>query len=267
MLAATGDMAPENPFRFSTKFQDDETALLYYGYRCLRTSTGRWVSRDPIGEKGGNALYLFAHNSAQGRYDALGLKTCPQDFETVLLWWQDPVFFSHLDVAAYTFFDGPTPTATLGECPCGQRGGRHFKITDYEVSLTCHTRIRAPYTGQEQVPGSHNMILFHEQLHCANACTCAEKWESKGRELLMACMSKACQAARAAQLDAWISHQRAIQKLADDELECQDYDHLNPPPEWEYCNQIAPDPAQVTRTDLMYQAVATAADATCAQNP
>ena len=32
VLRATGPMAKVNPFRFSTKYQDDETDLLYYGY-------------------------------------------------------------------------------------------------------------------------------------------------------------------------------------------------------------------------------------------
>jgi RHS repeat-associated protein len=43
-------MAKANPFRFSTKYQDDETDLLYYGYRYYSASTGTWLSRDPIDE-------------------------------------------------------------------------------------------------------------------------------------------------------------------------------------------------------------------------
>ncbi len=45
-------MAKAKPFRFSTKYQDDETDLLYYGYRYYNASTGRWNSRDPIEEWG-----------------------------------------------------------------------------------------------------------------------------------------------------------------------------------------------------------------------
>jgi RHS repeat-associated protein len=52
VLRATGPMAKANPFRFSTKFQDDETDLLYYGYRYYSTSTGRWLNRDPLEEIG-----------------------------------------------------------------------------------------------------------------------------------------------------------------------------------------------------------------------
>jgi RHS repeat-associated protein len=52
VIRATGPMAKANPFRFSTKYQDDETDLLYYGYRYYNASTGRWLSRDPIDEPG-----------------------------------------------------------------------------------------------------------------------------------------------------------------------------------------------------------------------
>jgi RHS repeat-associated protein len=63
LVRSSGTMAKANPpvrqslggggFRFSTKYQDDESDLLYYGYRYYNPSTGRWISRDPIGEKGG----------------------------------------------------------------------------------------------------------------------------------------------------------------------------------------------------------------------
>jgi RHS repeat-associated protein len=51
-IVATGPLAKENTFRFSTKFTDDETGLLYYGYRYYSPSPGRWLSRDPLGESG-----------------------------------------------------------------------------------------------------------------------------------------------------------------------------------------------------------------------
>ena len=73
VLRATGPMATINPFRFSTKFQDDETGLLYYGYRYYDPSTGRWNSRDPIEEKGGVNLYTFVQNIPTRYVDVLGL--------------------------------------------------------------------------------------------------------------------------------------------------------------------------------------------------
>lgn len=58
---------------FSTKYQDVESGLLYYGYRWYNPSTGRWLSRDPIAEKGGVNLYGFVGNDAINHFDAQGL--------------------------------------------------------------------------------------------------------------------------------------------------------------------------------------------------
>jgi RHS repeat-associated protein len=89
----TGPMAKVNPFRSSTKYQDDETDLIYYGFRYLKTSTGAWLSRDPVADLGfgmqnggtdaeqrDNAgqnianLYCFVGNQPLSRWDNLGLE-------------------------------------------------------------------------------------------------------------------------------------------------------------------------------------------------
>ncbi len=72
-------MAKVNPFRFSTQYQDDETDLLMYPYRPYSLSTGRWLSRDPIGEKGGVNLYGFVANDPLNQVDFLGLTTVQSD--------------------------------------------------------------------------------------------------------------------------------------------------------------------------------------------
>jgi RHS repeat-associated protein len=100
LIRATGPMAKANPFRFSTKYQDDETDLLYYGERYYSASTGRWNSREPLnaltgaearyqllrscGQKeaaarsmaddaGEDPEYTFVRNSPVALYDLLGL--------------------------------------------------------------------------------------------------------------------------------------------------------------------------------------------------
>jgi RHS repeat-associated protein len=70
-------MATANPFRFSTKFQDDETGLLYYGYRYYDPITGRWNTRDPIGERGGQNVVAFVINEPITKCDYLGLVQPP----------------------------------------------------------------------------------------------------------------------------------------------------------------------------------------------
>jgi RHS repeat-associated protein len=93
LIRATGPMAKVNPFRFSTKYDDDESDLVYYGYRYYNPSTGRWLSRDPIEEDGwsnlndsdglysvnpletetGNNLYAYVEDSPENTIDLLGL--------------------------------------------------------------------------------------------------------------------------------------------------------------------------------------------------
>lgn len=69
----TGADSESNPFRFSTKYVDSETELSYYGYRYYSPTMGRWLSRDPIAERGGLHLYGFVNNSPLNSLDPLGL--------------------------------------------------------------------------------------------------------------------------------------------------------------------------------------------------
>jgi len=73
-LRAEGAAANSNPCRFSTKFTDDESDFLYYGFRYDNPSTGRWPNRDPIGERGGRNLYAIWENDAINNVDSLGLQ-------------------------------------------------------------------------------------------------------------------------------------------------------------------------------------------------
>ncbi len=75
IIRATGPMAKVNPIRFSTEYCDDESDLLYYGYRYYKASTGDWLNRDPMEEDGGDNLYGFVRNNPISRVDNLGLIT------------------------------------------------------------------------------------------------------------------------------------------------------------------------------------------------
>ncbi len=44
--------ARANLFRFSSKYQDHETDLMYYGYRYYAVGFGRWLTKDPLSEPG-----------------------------------------------------------------------------------------------------------------------------------------------------------------------------------------------------------------------
>jgi uncharacterized protein RhaS with RHS repeats len=68
--------------------------LLYYGYRYYQPSTGRWLSRDPIGEVGGVNIYSSMLNNSVIHYDPVGLngadvtKTAP----ITLSWYEATPF-------------------------------------------------------------------------------------------------------------------------------------------------------------------------------
>ena len=72
-LRASGPAAQANPFHFSTKFTDEESGLVYFGFRYYDPSAGRWLSRDPIGEQGGVNLYGMVRNDPVNSVDTLGL--------------------------------------------------------------------------------------------------------------------------------------------------------------------------------------------------
>jgi RHS repeat-associated protein len=88
LLRETGLLARQNPFRFSTKYWDDESGLIYYNYRYYSPAIGRWLSRDPYNgkkqsymcfgtsnpefRKGGLDLYGFVANRSIGAFDSDG---------------------------------------------------------------------------------------------------------------------------------------------------------------------------------------------------
>ncbi|WP_339132894.1 MAG: RHS repeat-associated core domain-containing protein [Candidatus Electrothrix sp. GW3-4] len=87
LTSAAGSYAEVNPFRFSSKYADDTTGLYYYGYRYYSPDTGRWLSRDPIGEEGGLNLYGFVRNDGINDTDPKGLSSTHggvlQDIKTI----------------------------------------------------------------------------------------------------------------------------------------------------------------------------------------
>ncbi|MCO5053478.1 MAG: RHS repeat-associated core domain-containing protein [Verrucomicrobiae bacterium] len=87
----TGPMAKLNPIRFSTQYHDDYIGDDKYLFRDLRD--GRWLSRDPIEERGGENLYEFVGNNPVDYIDPAGRKRYRMKF---------PSFY----ISAITFVPG-----------------------------------------------------------------------------------------------------------------------------------------------------------------
>jgi RHS repeat-associated protein len=72
VITSSGAYKDVNPFKFSTKWFDDETGLGYWGIRYYEPRRGRWTSQDPIGERGGWNLYAYTQNAPTQKIDLLG---------------------------------------------------------------------------------------------------------------------------------------------------------------------------------------------------
>lgn len=108
LVRSSGTYAAANPFRFSTKFTDMETGLVYYGYRYYSATLGRFINRDPIQEGGGVNLYGFCANNAISSWDVLGLN--------------DPEASGYISPNAWH--------VTLGETPAVLYNGRYYYDLD-----------------------------------------------------------------------------------------------------------------------------------------
>jgi len=74
VLVADGSYTPR--YQFSSKEYDSATGLNYYGYRYYSSQLGRWLSREPLGERESINLYGFVHNTPLNYFDILGLASC-----------------------------------------------------------------------------------------------------------------------------------------------------------------------------------------------
>jgi len=82
-IRSSGPLSKLNPLRFSTKYTDNESGFLYYGYRYYNPSTGRWLSRDPIVQRAGSGDYCFANEDPLNGFDIAGLLRAGEDLFNV----------------------------------------------------------------------------------------------------------------------------------------------------------------------------------------
>ena len=122
LLAIRGSRAHQNLYRYSTKPFEEIGQLYYYGYRYYDPVTGRWPSKDPIGERGGYNVYGFIQNSGPNQIDYLGLYISP--YIPSNTWWgihmNGPTSFGDIDNLG-TQKSNPlgTPSTLVFTCKCG----------------------------------------------------------------------------------------------------------------------------------------------------
>jgi RHS repeat-associated protein len=188
VIRATGLTATANPFRYSTKYEDDEGGLLYYGYRYYSPSLGRWWSRDPMGERGGVNLACFAKNSPLRYWDGFGLCCGTCDAESGSNSSQtDSASCDGLCQGKLNWTDSdPQPVSTREEiqkdCPGGQPScsGPSYTFSSkcekckkdckwriiYTVDATCKIYYADPTKMRVEYDQGLDRTLQHERCHC-----------------------------------------------------------------------------------------------------
>jgi len=215
-LRGTGTMAKRNPIRFSTKFTDNESGFLYYGYRFYKPSTGSWIGRDPIGEKGGANEFAFTGNRPPGAVDALGLASI---FELKVL------------LPIYNITDLPD----LGQTVVAARvksykstgcGLNQFRVYDVRVGAVIQERFKMSIDEAQfyQVsPGFWDNIQAHEDSHVQNYAQYFAMMFLGYNLIYDHCVCRRC-------YDQWVEYigmldhySTAMLNLANDDLDCTSY--------------------------------------------
>jgi len=94
--ASTGSLT--NPFQYTGRQFESETGLYYYRARYYDPTTGRFLSEDPIGFKGGINHYSYVDNRPLNFTDPFGLCPCDPSGRA-----PDPSFYAGLGESAGWF--------------------------------------------------------------------------------------------------------------------------------------------------------------------
>jgi RHS repeat-associated protein len=144
--ATQGPMPNAFQFRYSSKYQDAETDLNYYGYRYYTPEVGRWLNRDPIDEIGGINLYASNGNDSFNNNDYMGLIVACDcyDFEIVeaiVTFWTAtrtyiPASGEHRIIQGDKRIDGIFYNVIFDEdrCECLEYSGKNVQV-DYVSNI------------------------------------------------------------------------------------------------------------------------------------
>jgi RHS repeat-associated protein len=163
-VRVTGPFAASNSLRWSTKFTDDECGIVYYGLRSYNPSTGRWISRDPALERGGNNLYAFNFNNAITRIDGLGDVSGGWDNNGFHIHDGDLSYgVAHTDDGGFRVFANPThpgafdqekATASFRKLLSTEKGVKHFQA----MIGTMHQPNASYGSAWDALPNHRNML-------------------------------------------------------------------------------------------------------------
>jgi RHS repeat-associated protein len=73
IISESGVLAEANSYRFSSKEYHSSSSLLYYLHRLYDPHLQKWITRDPLNERGGQDIYEFVLNDPNNSVDPIGL--------------------------------------------------------------------------------------------------------------------------------------------------------------------------------------------------
>ena len=145
-----GPFAATNPFRFSTKYWDDETGLGYWGYRYYSPRLGRWISRDPIGEAGNINLFRYTYNNPIDAYDIAGLfgvgPSISQRYKHKACCKYENDYWGEYQQRSQRTIDCPCVIHPVACCKCSQSDmkgdGARFELLSAKKGPCCSCRVQ-----------------------------------------------------------------------------------------------------------------------------
>jgi len=141
------------------------SGVRFYGYRYYDPVTGRWPSRDPIGERGGTNLYGFVGNDGLNSYDFNGLWSCDACKKAL-----EDAKKRHAKSLAKMKKDGCLINMY---CVCREKGDKGTSAGDFEGYKSwvrkkpTGGRIRV-YCTEREAP--YGLYFDHEMIHAEQWC-------------------------------------------------------------------------------------------------
>jgi RHS repeat-associated protein len=233
-ISQSGDFADTFANRFSTKYLDSETGLYYYGYRYYSPELGRWVSRDPIGERGGVNLFVTARNALAYLQDCLGLTSDsgPYTLDASPCEWLGLKYVSAEDLALQTgepdaigFADcqasrilGPELGPPKNCDSCGYPG-KQYEMAEYNCSVQVLI-----VTGHDAADVVYKQSMWdHEKTHAINFVNFVRKATFLVRSEGARCVPNECDEYRVRYIDAMVDAFRWESRSLSAKLHSWDY--------------------------------------------
>ncbi len=236
-LRATGAKAAVNPFRFSTKYTDDEKGLVYYGYRHLSPALGRWLSRDPIEERKSHNLLSFSHNDTINAVDPRGLSALEDmRIDTAPCRWAGARYVERLDDARSVGLADCHAKPILGPAidkksrePCTHPKWACAGYRYMPVQFSCEVGVKIlrghdPFAAQIEPSGRVRLPTWtHESLHVDYFLSYVKAAVAFVGAQASECVPVTCDEKRLAYTQAMVDQLRWTALAQDSRLHAQDY--------------------------------------------